>query len=101
MFGYKRIVRTLGERVGRTHLTPMKGAATELVSAVLIGSAGMTGLPVSTTYIVTSGIANTMVLGDRKNAGLQHGMVSWIVLAWIVTLPVTITISGGLFELLQ
>jgi inorganic phosphate transporter, PiT family len=101
MFGYKRIVHTLGERLGRTHLTPMKGAATELVAAGLIGTAGISGLPVSTTHIVASGIAGTMVLGEQKEAGLQHGMVSRIVLAWIITLPVTIALSAGLFYLLN
>lgn len=101
MFGYRRIVHTLGERVGRTHLTPMKGAATELVAAGLIGAAGMSGLPVSTTHVVTSGIAGTMVMGGQKEAGLQHGMVGRIVLAWIITLPVTIAASAGLFYLLN
>jgi PiT family inorganic phosphate transporter len=100
MFGYKRIVHTLGERVGRTHLTPMKGAATELVAAGLIGTAGISGLPVSTTHVVTSGIAGTMALGQQKDGGLQHGMVSRIVLTWIITLPVTIALSAGLFYLL-
>ena len=61
MIGYKRIVKTLGERLGNVHLTPAQGAAAEVVSAVLIGTAGFTGLPVSTTHIVTSGIAGTMV----------------------------------------
>jgi PiT family inorganic phosphate transporter len=57
MIGYRRIVRTLGERVGRTHLTPAQGASAELVGAGLIATAGFTGLPVSTTHIITSGIA--------------------------------------------
>ncbi|HEY0340667.1 MAG TPA: inorganic phosphate transporter, partial [Steroidobacteraceae bacterium] len=59
MIGYKRIVTTLGERLGNVHMTPAQGAAAEVVSAVLIGSAGFTGLPVSTTHIVTSGIGGT------------------------------------------
>lgn len=97
MIGYKRIVTTLGERLGNIHLTPAQGAATEIVSAVLIGTAGFTGLPVSTTHIVTSGIAGTMV---TSGAGLRYGMISRIVIAWVFTLPVTILVAGGLYYLL-
>jgi PiT family inorganic phosphate transporter len=97
MIGYRRIVTTLGERLGNVHLTPAQGASAEVVSALLIGTAGFTGLPVSTTHIVTSGIAGTMV---TSGAGLQYGMISRIVIAWLVTLPVTITIAGGLYYLL-
>jgi PiT family inorganic phosphate transporter len=98
MIGYKRIVKTLGERLGKVHLTPAQGASAEVVSAVLIGTAGFTGLPVSTTHIVTSGIAGTMV---TSGAGLQYGMVSRILMAWVLTLPVTILIAGGLYYLLE
>lgn len=97
MFGYKRIVKTLGERLGKIHLTPAQGAAAEVVSTILIGTAGFTGLPVSTTHIVTSGIAGTMV---SSGAGLQYGMVRRIVTAWVFTLPVTIVVAGGLYYLL-
>ncbi len=97
MVGYKRVVKTLGERLGKQHMTPGQGACAELVSSVLIGSAGFTGLPVSTTHIVTSGIAGTMVSGGH---GLQTGMLVRIVLTWVVTLPVTIAISAGLFYVL-
>jgi PiT family inorganic phosphate transporter len=94
MFGYKRIVTTLGERLGSVHLTPAQGASAELVSAVLIGTAGFTGLPVSTTHIVASGTAGTMV---ADHVGLRYRMVSRIVLAWVLTLPVTILIAGTLY----
>jgi inorganic phosphate transporter, PiT family len=97
MVGYKRIVKTLGERLGNVHLTPAQGAAAEVVSAVLIGTAGFTGLPVSTTHIVTSGIAGTMV---TSGTGLQYGMISRILIAWVFTLPVTILVAGGLYYLL-
>jgi PiT family inorganic phosphate transporter len=97
MLGYKRIVKTLGERLGNVHLTPAQGAAAEVVSAVLIGIAGFTGLPVSTTHIVTSGISGTMV---ASGAGLRYQMLSRIVIAWLFTLPVTILIAGGLYYLL-
>ncbi len=98
MIGYQRIVTTLGERLGNVHLTPAQGASAELVSSVLIGISGFTGLPVSTTHIVTSGIAGTMV---SSGAGLRYGMLSRIAIAWLVTLPVTILIAGGLYYLLD
>jgi inorganic phosphate transporter, PiT family len=97
MIGYKRIVTTLGERLGNMHLTPAQGASAEVVSALLIGTAGFTGLPVSTTHIVTSGIAGTMV---TSGAGLKYGMISRIAIAWLITLPVTISIACGLYYLL-
>ena len=98
MIGYKRIVTTLGERLGNVHLTPVQGASAELVSTVLIGLSGFTGLPVSTTHIVTSGIGGTMV---ASGAGLQWGMLSRILIAWLVTLPVTILIAGTLYYVLE
>ena len=98
MIGYQRIVTTLGQRLGNVHLTPAQGASAELVSSVLIGISGFTGLPVSTTHIVTSGIAGTMI---SSGAGLRYGMLSRIAIAWLVTLPVTILIAGGLYYLLD
>lgn len=97
MVGYRRVVRTLGERLGKEHMTPGQGASAELVGSVLIGTAGLTGLPVSTTHIVTSGIAGTMASGGQ---GLQGGMLIRIALTWLVTLPVTICLSAGLFYVL-
>jgi PiT family inorganic phosphate transporter len=97
MIGYKRIVKTLGERLGNLHLTPAQGASAEVVSALLIGTAGFTGLPVSTTHIVTSGIGGTMV---SSGAGLRWSMIRRIVLAWVLTLPVTILVAGGLYYVL-
>jgi PiT family inorganic phosphate transporter len=97
MIGYRRIVMTLGERLGNAHLTPAQGASAEVVSAIVIGTAGFTGLPVSTTHIVTSGIGGTMV---SSGAGLRYRMISRIVIAWVFTLPVTILIAGGLYYLL-
>jgi PiT family inorganic phosphate transporter len=97
MIGYKRIVKTLGERLGNVHLTPAQGAAAEVVATVLIGVAGFTGLPVSTTHIVTSGIGGTMV---ASGAGLRYRILSRIVIAWVFTLPVTILVAAGLYVLL-
>jgi inorganic phosphate transporter, PiT family len=98
MIGYQRIVTTLGQRLGKIHLTPAQGAAAETVSSVLIGISGFSGLPVSTTHIVTSGIAGTMV---TAGAGLQFPMLRRIVIAWLVTLPVTILIAGGLYYMFE
>jgi PiT family inorganic phosphate transporter len=97
MIGYRRIVTTLGERLGNVHLTPAQGASAEVVSALLIGTAGFTGLPVSTTHIVASGISGTMV---ASGAGLRYGMISRIAIAWVLTLPITILIAGGLYYIL-
>ena len=87
MIGYKRIVTTLGTRLGKTHMTPAQGASAETVSAVLISFSGFSGFPVSTTHIVTSGIAGTMV---AAGSALQWDVVRRILIAWLVTLPVTI-----------
>jgi len=97
MIGYKRVVRTLGERLGKQHMTPGQGASAELIGSLLIGTAGLTGLPVSTTHIITSGIAGTMVAGGQ---GVQGGMLLRIALTWVVTLPVTILLSAASFYLL-
>jgi PiT family inorganic phosphate transporter len=97
MIGYRRIVTTLGERLGNTHLTPAQGAAAEVVSSVLIGTAGFTGLPVSTTHIVTSGIGGTMV---SAGAGLRFSMIRRVLSAWLLTLPVTILTAGVLYYFL-
>jgi inorganic phosphate transporter, PiT family len=97
MIGYRRVVRTLGERIGRQHMTPGQGASAELVGSALIGTAGFTGLPVSTTHIITSGIAGTMAASGQ---GLQFDTILRIILTWVVTLPVTALLSGGLFYLL-
>jgi inorganic phosphate transporter, PiT family len=97
MVGYKRVVRTLGERLGNQHMTPGQGACAELVGSALIGTAGFTGLPVSTTHIITSGIAGTMAASGQ---GVRGGMILRIVATWLVTLPVTIGLSAGLFYVL-
>jgi PiT family inorganic phosphate transporter len=98
MIGYKRIVQTLGERVGKTRLTPAQGASAELVGAGLIATAGFTGLPVSTTHIITSGIAGTM-LGSRS--GVNRGMLMRIAMAWVFTLPITIAVAAAIFYVLD
>lgn len=89
---------TLGERIGKSHLVPAQGASAELVAAGLIGSAGFSGLPVSTTHIVSSGIAGTMA---ASGAGVRPATVRQIIIAWILTLPATMVLAGGLFAALS
>jgi len=97
LFGYRRIVRSLGTRIGRQRLVPAQGGSAETVAALLIGTAGVTGLIVSTTHVVTSGIAGTMI---AAGAGLEGGFVWRIVASWLLTLPATLLLSGVLFLLL-
>ena len=97
MVGWKRVVVTVGEKIGKSHMTYAGGASAELVAMATIGLADVAGLPVSTTHVVSSGVAGSMVAGG---AGLQLGTVRNIALAWLLTLPVTMALSGGLFLML-
>jgi phosphate/sulfate permease len=94
MIGWKRIVVTVGERIGKTHLTYAQGASAELVAAATIGMSGWWGLPVSTTHVLSSGIAGTML---AQKSGLQTSTVRNIALAWVLTLPAAMILSGVLF----
>ena len=96
MIGWKRIVVTVGEKIGKTHLTYGMGAAAELMAASTILLAQFKGLPVSTTHILSSGIAGTMV---ADGAGLQASTVRNIALAWVTTLPAAMLIAGVLYWL--
>ncbi len=98
MVGWKRIVVTVGERIGKQHLTYAQGASAELVAAVTIGMAEAYGLPVSTTHILSSGVAGTMA---ANGSGLQWSTVRSIASAWILTLPAAMAISGGLYFILR
>lgn len=94
MIGYERIVVTIAEKIGKTHLTYAQGAAAEMVAAATIIVADLCHLPVSTTHVLSSGIAGTMY---ANRSGLQGGTLKKIALAWILTLPAAITISATLF----
>jgi inorganic phosphate transporter, PiT family len=94
MVGWKRIVVTVGERIGKTHLTYGQGASAELVAMLTIGAADVYGLPVSTTHVLSSGVAGTMA---ANGSGLQWRTVRSLALAWILTLPVSIALAAGLF----
>src|ERR1700742_517569 len=98
MIGWKRIVVTVGERIGKTHLTYAQGASAEIVAMATIGAAEMYGLPVSTTHVLSSGVAGTMV---ANHSGLQWATVRNLLMAWVLTLPVSIALSGALFWLLR
>jgi PiT family inorganic phosphate transporter len=94
MVGWKRIVVTVGEKIGKTHLTYAQGASAELVAMLTIGAADIYGLPVSTTQVLSSGVAGTMA---ANRSGLQLSTVRNLALAWVLTLPVAIALSGSLY----
>lgn len=96
MVGWKRIVITVGEKIGKSHLTYGQGASAELVAMSTIAAADMFGLPVSTTHVLSSGVAGTMV---ANNAGLQKSTVKSLLMAWVLTLPAAIILSGMLYWL--
>ncbi len=96
MIGWKRIVVTIGEKIGKTHLTYAQGAIAEIIAASTIGVSTQFGLPVSTTHVLSSGIAGAMVASGGKQ-NLRMGTVKNILMAWLITLPVTILLSGLLF----
>ena len=98
MVGWKRIVVTVGEKIGKQHLTYGQGASAELVAMVTIGAADVYGLPVSTTHVLSSGVAGTMA---ANGSGLQWGTVRSLVLAWVLTLPASIVLSAGLYWLFR
>jgi inorganic phosphate transporter, PiT family len=94
MVGWRRIVVTVGERIGKQHLTYAQGAAAEMVAAGTILGAEFHGMPVSTTHILSSGVAGTMA---ANGSGLQMGMIRAIVIAWVLTLPAAMLIAGCLY----
>ncbi len=100
MVGWKRIVKTIGEKIGKQHLNYAQGASSELVAAGTIGLATAFGLPVSTTQVLSSGIAGSMV-ASKGIKNLQAGTIKNIAIAWVLTLPVTILLSGLLFLLFR
>lgn len=100
MVGWKRIVKTVGEKIGKQHMSYAQGASAELVASMGIGMASAYGLPVSTTHMLSSGIAGTMV-AKKGLKNLQKKTVISILLAWVLTLPVTIVLSGGFFLLFR
>ncbi len=96
MIGWKRIVITVGEKIGKSHLTYAQGASAELVAAATIGAADIFGLPVSTTHVLSSGVAGTMA---ANGSGLQMATIRNLLMAWVLTLPAAICLSAGLYVL--
>ncbi len=94
MVGWKRIVITVGEKIGKTHLTYGQGASAELIAATTIILADQYNLPVSTTHVLSSAVAGTML---ANGSGLQMSTIRNIALAWVVTLPAAALLSGCLF----
>jgi PiT family inorganic phosphate transporter len=94
MVGWKRIVVTIGEKIGKTHLTYAQGASAELVAMTTIAAADMFGLPVSTTHVLSSGVAGAMA---ANKSGLQLGTLRNLLMAWVLTLPAAILLSGALY----
>ncbi|MDE5454616.1 inorganic phosphate transporter [Bradyrhizobium sp. CSA112] len=96
MIGWKRIVITVGEKIGKSHLTYAQGASAELVAASTIGVADVFGLPVSTTHVLSSGVAGTMA---ANGSGLQMATIRNLLMAWVLTLPAAICLSASLYVL--
>jgi len=94
MIGWKRIVVTVGEKIGKTHLTYGQGAAAELIAMATIGAADGFGLPVSTTHVLSSGVAGTMM---ANGSGVQWSTLRNLAMAWVLTLPCAILLSGTLY----
>ncbi len=95
MIGWKRIVVTVGEKIGKTHLTYAQGASAEMVAWATIQLADRFGLPVSTTHVLSSGVAGTMA---ANRSGLQMSTLRNLLLAWVLTLPVCVLLGAGLFS---
>ncbi|MFM7859258.1 MAG: inorganic phosphate transporter, partial [Flammeovirgaceae bacterium] len=100
MIGWKRIVKTIGEKIGKEHLNYAQGASSELVAASTIGVSSYLGLPVSTTHVLSSGIAGSMV-ASKGIKNLQPDTIRNILIAWLLTLPVVMIMAGGLFLLFR
>jgi PiT family inorganic phosphate transporter len=98
MVGWKRIVVTVGEKIGKTHLTYAQGASAEIVAMATIGLADLYGLPVSTTHVLSSGVAGTMA---ANGSGLQWGTIKNMALAWVLTLPAAMIIAGSLYVIFR
>jgi inorganic phosphate transporter, PiT family len=94
MVGWKRVVVTVGEKIGKDHLTYAQGASAELVAMTTIATADVMGLPVSTTHVLTSGVAGTMA---ANGSGVQMKTVKTMLTAWVLTLPATVFMGAFFF----
>ena len=96
MIGWKRVVDTVGGKIGKKDMTYAQGMSAQIVSGIAIASASHFGFPVSTTHILSSSVAGTMI---ANKSGLQKSTVKNILLAWILTLPVSTGLAFGLYFL--
>src|SRR6478609_9979811 len=96
MIGWKRIVKTIGEKIGKEHLTYAQGASAEVVASITIGLSTSYGWPVSTTHVLSSGIAGSMV-ASKGVKNLQPDTIRNILIAWLLTVPVVMVMAGSLF----
>ncbi len=94
MIGWRRVATTIGEKIGKKGMTYAQGMAAQMTAAVSIGLASYTGMPVSTTHVLSSSVAGTMIV---DGGGLQRKTVTSILMAWVFTLPASILLSGGLY----
>lgn len=94
MIGWKRVATTIGEKIGKKGMTYAQGLSAQVTAALSIGVASYTGMPVSTTHVLSSAVAGTMLV---DGGGVQSKTVKSIAMAWILTLPVSIVLSGGLY----
>ncbi len=96
MIGWRRVATTIGEKIGKKGMTYAQGMSAQMTAAVSIGLASYTGMPVSTTHVLSSSVAGTMVV---DGGGLQRKTVTSILMAWVFTLPAAIILSGVLYWL--
>ena len=96
MVGWRRVVLTVGEKIGKQGMTYAQGMSAQITASIAIGLANVYSLPVSTTHVLSSGVAGTMV---ANKSGLQGGTVKTILLAWVLTLPASMGLAAGLFWL--
>jgi low-affinity inorganic phosphate transporter len=94
MVGWRRVANTIGEKIGKKGMTYAQGMSAQMTAAVSIGVASYTGMPVSTTHVLSSSVAGTMLV---DGGGVQSRTIKNILLAWVLTLPVSIVLSGGLY----
>ena len=96
MIGWRRVATTIGEKIGKKGMTYAQGMSAQMTAAVSIGLASYTGMPVSTTHVLSSSVAGTMLV---DGGGLQKKTVTSILMAWVLTLPAAILLSGALYWL--
>lgn len=94
MIGWRRVATTIGEKIGKKGMTYAQGMSAQMTAAVSIGLASYTGMPVSTTHVLSSSVAGTMLV---DGGGLQRKTVTNILMAWVLTLPAAILLSGALY----